>query len=60
MSVHGEKIIDIMIVEKIIRSMSPKFDYVVCTIEKSSDIYSFTLDELQSFLLMHEQKMNCS
>ena len=33
MRFHGEKMTDTTIVEKIIRSLTPKFDYVVCSIE---------------------------
>ncbi|KAJ8899841.1 hypothetical protein K2173_019544 [Erythroxylum novogranatense] len=37
--------------------MTPIFDYVVCSIEDSHDIDSLTIDELQSSLLVHEQRM---
>ena len=37
-----------------------KWDYVVCSIEESKDIDVLSLDELQSSLLVHEQKMNRS
>ncbi|KAM7489607.1 hypothetical protein LguiB_027091 [Lonicera macranthoides] len=57
---HGEQMKDVAIVEKILRSLAPKFDYVVCSIEESKDIDALTLDELQSSLLVHEQKMNRS
>ena len=60
MRFHGEKMEDVTIVEKILRSLTPKFDYVVCSIEESKDIDAFSLDELQSSLLVHEQKMNRS
>ena len=35
MRVHGEKIEDVVVIEKILRSMTPKFNYVVCSIEES-------------------------
>ncbi|XP_057977620.1 uncharacterized protein LOC131164449 [Malania oleifera] len=60
MQFHGEKMGDVTIVEKILRSLTPTFDYVVCSIEESKDIDAFSLDELQSSLLVHEQKMNRS
>ena len=31
---HGEKMNDVAIVEKILRSMMPEFNYVVCSIEE--------------------------
>ncbi|XP_058002657.1 uncharacterized protein LOC131179869 [Hevea brasiliensis] len=60
MRFHGEKTEGVTIVEKILRPMTPKFDYVVCSIEESKDIDALFLDELQSSLLAHEQKMNRS
>ncbi|XP_042973054.1 uncharacterized protein LOC122304854 [Carya illinoinensis] len=38
--------------------MTSKFDYVVCSIEESKDLETLTRDELQSNLLVHEQRMN--
>jgi len=51
---HGEKMDDGVIVEKIRRSLTPKYDYVVCSIEESKDMDTLSLDELQSSLLVHE------
>ncbi|CAL9024468.1 unnamed protein product [Prunus brigantina] len=45
---------DVAIIEKILRSMAPKFDYVVCSIEESNNIDEMLIDELQSSLLVHE------
>ncbi|XP_022883365.1 uncharacterized protein LOC111400168 [Olea europaea var. sylvestris] len=58
MRFHGEKMEDVAIVEKILRSLTPKFDYVACSIEEYKDIDAMSLDEHQSSLLVHEQKMN--
>jgi hypothetical protein len=41
-------------------SFAPKFDYVFYSIEKSKDIDALFIDELQSSLLVYEQKMNRS
>lgn len=46
MRFHGEKMDDVTIVKKILRSLSPKYDYVVCSIEESKDIDELSLDEL--------------
>ncbi|KAL6333263.1 hypothetical protein AAG906_028446 [Vitis piasezkii] len=46
MHFHGTKMKDVTIVEKILHSLTPKFDYVVCSIEESKDIDTFSLDEL--------------
>ncbi|KAL6334580.1 hypothetical protein AAG906_019081 [Vitis piasezkii] len=46
MKVNGEDKGNIAIVEKILRSMTSKFDYVVCSIEESKDLDTLTIDEL--------------
>jgi hypothetical protein len=58
MVANGEKKIDVEIVEKILRSMTSKYDYVVCSIEESKDTSVLAIDELQSSLLVHEQRIN--
>lgn len=57
MKIHGEKMDRVVIIEKILRSMTPLFDYVVCSVEESNDLCTLTIDELQSSLLVHEQRM---
>ncbi|KAI9177638.1 hypothetical protein LWI28_017655 [Acer negundo] len=57
MKAHGERMEQSMIIEKILRSMTLKFNYVVCSIEESNDLSIMTIDELQSSLLVHEQRM---
>lgn len=57
MRIHGEKLDDVAVIEKILRSMTPNFNYVVCSIEESKDIDSLSIDELQSSLLVHEQRI---
>ncbi len=58
MRVHGEKMDDVKIVEKILRSLSEKFNYIVCSIEESKYIDNLSIDELQSSLITHEQKFH--
>ena len=48
---------DIIIIEKILRSLTPKLNFVVYVIEESKNIDDLSLDELQSSLLVHEQKL---
>ncbi|KAI5680165.1 hypothetical protein M9H77_01392 [Catharanthus roseus] len=57
MLISGEKMEDVIVVEKILRSMTPKFNYVVCSIEESKNIDLLSLDELQASLLVHEKKI---
>nr|XP_028949229.1 uncharacterized protein LOC114821333 [Malus domestica] len=58
MRIHGEKMDDVVIIEKILRSMTPKYDYVVCSIEESNDLDTLSIDKLQSSLLVHEQRIS--
>ncbi|XP_022951631.1 uncharacterized protein LOC111454387 [Cucurbita moschata] len=58
MNLNGENKEDVEVVEKILRSMTAKFDYIVCSIEESKDTTILTIDELQSSLLVHEQRMS--
>jgi len=58
MRIHGDKAEDVTIVEKILRSLTPKFNFVVCSIEEANDVGELSIDELQSSLLVHEQKIN--
>lgn len=53
----GETIDDVKIVEKILRSLTDNFNYVVCSIEESKDIDNLTVDELQASLQIHERKV---
>lgn len=56
----GEQIRDVTIMEKILRTLTEKFNYVVFSIEESKDIDALTVDELQSSLIEHEQKFHRS
>ncbi|KAI9196576.1 hypothetical protein LWI28_025118 [Acer negundo] len=58
MRIHVEKLEDVTVVQKILQSMMAKFNYIVCSIEESKDIDTLSIDELQSSLLVHEQKIN--
>lgn len=46
MNVHGRKIENVSVVEKIFRSMRSNFDYVVCSIEESHNVDELSIDEL--------------
>ena len=53
---NGEVMTDVKIVEKILRTLTEKFTYVVVSIEESKDIDTMSIEELQSTLIVHEQK----
>ncbi|KAD4982320.1 hypothetical protein E3N88_18991 [Mikania micrantha] len=42
---------DVKVVEKVLRSLTENFNYVVCSIEESKDTDAISVDELQSSLL---------
>ncbi|XP_073260147.1 uncharacterized protein [Populus alba] len=51
MRVYREEMEDVKIVEKILRTLTEKFNYIVCCIEESKDIDKLSVDELQSSLI---------
>lgn len=55
---YGETMDNVKVVEKILRTLTERFNYIVCSIEESKDIDTLTVDALQSSLLVHEQKFN--
>jgi len=44
---HGEKIEELVIIDKIHQLKITAFDYVVCSIEESNDVNTLFVDELQ-------------
>ena len=46
MRFHGEEMSYVAIVEKILRSLTDKFNYIIYSIEESKDINMLTIDEL--------------
>lgn len=53
----GETLTDQVIVEKILRSLTPRFDHMVITLEER-DLGTMRVDELQGILEAHEQRLN--
>jgi len=53
-----ENIEDNIIVEKVLRTLTPRFDHVVVAIEESRDLDVMTIEELQNSLEAHEQRVN--
>ncbi|XP_024156018.1 uncharacterized protein LOC112164004 [Rosa chinensis] len=58
MRIYGEVMKDVTIVEKILRSLTDRFNYIVCSIEESKNLDAMSIDELQSSLIVHEQKLH--
>ncbi|XP_020224249.1 uncharacterized protein LOC109806288 [Cajanus cajan] len=57
MKSNGETTEQSTVVSKILRSLTAKFNYVVCAIEESNDLSALSIDELHGSLLVHEQRM---
>jgi len=53
----GANLKDQDLVEKVLRTLSSRFDYVVAAIEESKDFTKIKLDELQCSLEAHEQRI---
>lgn len=58
MKACGESVSEQSLVEKILRSLSPRFDTVVIAMMESKDLATITKEELQGSLEAHEQRMN--
>ncbi|XP_058784653.1 uncharacterized protein LOC131659483 [Vicia villosa] len=54
---QGEKMEKTTIVEKVLRFMTTKFNYMVYSIEELNDVSELSFDELQSRPFVHEQRM---
>jgi len=51
---NGEALINAWIIEKNLRSLDPRFDYIVITIEESKLVDKLTMDELMGSLQAHK------
>ncbi|KAA8522100.1 hypothetical protein F0562_012586 [Nyssa sinensis] len=60
MRVYGEAMTNVTICEKILRSLTDKFNYIVCSIEECGDMVALTIDELRSSLIVYKQKFHKS
>lgn len=57
---YREKATNQVIVEKVLRSLNWKFDYVFVTIELSEDLPVISFDEMMGYLQAHVARINQS
>ncbi|XP_019433446.1 PREDICTED: uncharacterized protein LOC109340262 [Lupinus angustifolius] len=57
MKACGEKISDQSIIEKILRTLTPRFDHIVVAIEESKKIEEMKVQDLQGSLEAHKQRL---
>ncbi|XP_012468714.1 uncharacterized protein LOC105786781 [Gossypium raimondii] len=55
---YGEKDFDQTIVEKVLRSLTPRINHVVATIMESKDMASYSFDEPMKSLQSYEARLN--
>jgi len=54
---NGEPLTDARATKKILRSLDPRFDYIVVTIEEFKEMEKLIVDELIGFLQANEHKI---
>jgi gag-polypeptide of LTR copia-type len=52
--VFGDTMEEKIVVGKVLRSLTPKFDHVVAAIEESKNLDTYSFDELMGLLQTHE------
>lgn len=55
---YGDRIEDAMIVDKILRTLTPRFDHIVVAIEQGTDLEGMKVEELQGILEAQEMRLN--
>ncbi|XP_020225009.1 uncharacterized protein LOC109806886 [Cajanus cajan] len=53
----GEKMAELQVIEKVLRTLPMKFDHIVVAIEESKNLEDMSLDELQGSLESHELRL---
>jgi len=53
---NGEKLEDVRIMERILRSLDPKFEHIIVTIKETKYLETMTIKQLQGSLQAYEEK----
>ncbi|XP_052477148.1 uncharacterized protein LOC128032572 [Gossypium raimondii] len=56
MRTHREKLEDVAVIERILRFLLPKYNFIICSIEESKYLDALSVDELENSLIIHESK----
>ena len=54
----GDNVANHVVVAKILRSLTPKFDYIVAAIEEAKDLTKLSMDGLNDSLQAYEARIN--
>lgn len=57
MKSYGEKLEDVMIIYKIMRTLTPRFDNIVVAIEQGTNLQGMKVEELQGILESQELRL---
>ncbi|CAL9226316.1 unnamed protein product, partial [Arabidopsis halleri] len=57
MKSYGDSLSNETVVSKVLRTLTPKFEYVVPAIMEANDLSTYTFDEMMSSLLSHEDRL---
>ncbi|XP_006591787.1 uncharacterized protein [Glycine max] len=58
MNAYGDKQLDLGIIDKVLKNLTPRFDHIVVAIEQSQDLEEMKIEELQGILEAQEMRLN--